>query len=159
MTAFYSILKISASFKGGGMKESKITLKPLFSVFRLDIIGIAILIMLVPGCASNRMYSGPALPSNQVAFLERGSDELILRSFDGRQNFFLNIKEFEILPGKHTVEIGYSDGHSHSRNFTTLTFTAKQGTRYVIKSNVNFGYVHPQRGYVRPHWNPSIVEK
>ena len=132
------------------MKESRMTLKSLFNVFRLDVIGIIIMIMLVNGCATKRMYSGPPLSTDQIAFLERGDLSQILRSIDKRQghNFFLLNREIEILPGKHIVEIGYADKHKHSTHLKTLTFTAKPGIRYVIKSNVS-----------GMNWYPRIVEK
>ena len=137
------------------MKESKITLKSLFSVFMIDIIGITILTMLVsgcapiPGCTINRMYSGPAMPSNRIALLTRDNKYVSLISFDGRRdcNYLSKNKELEILPGEHTIEIFYNDGHQSSIVSITRTFTAEPGFRYTIMSNVN-----------RNHsgWNPWI---
>ncbi len=111
---------------------------------------VCLVVASVLGCATARIYSGPQLPPDQVAFLERGDLSQSLSSIDGREsgNFFLMNRALEILPGEHTIVVGYNSGSKHSTQRTTLTFTAKPGTRYILKSNA-----------VGMRWEPTIVEK
>ncbi len=111
---------------------------------------ICMVVVSLLGCASARMYSGAPLPSDQVAFLERGDLSQVLRSFDDRRynyNLFIMNEAVELLPGEHTVVVAYNTGSKYSEE-VTLTFTAKPGTRYVLKSNAD-----------GMRWSPSIVEK
>lgn len=109
-----------------------------------------LVVIVLSGCATSKLYSGPRLASDQVAYLERGDLSQILQSIDEHKsgNFFVWNRALEIMPGEHTVSIGYSSGNLRSTQNVTLTFTAKPGTRYVVRSNA-FGN----------QWRPSIVEK
>ncbi len=121
----------------------------------LSVLGLAVGSVL--GCATARIYSGPPLPPDQVAYLERGDLSQSLHSIDGREggNFFQNNRRIEILPGEHTVVVGYGRftrplgaQYIESTQPVALTFIAKPGARYILKSNVD-----------GMRWFPAIVEK
>jgi len=94
------------------------------------------------------MYSGPKLPPDQVAFLCPIDRGIVLTKLDEKEvDFCIWTAPLEILPGQHTITFFYMNYNVSSTRMVTLTFTAKAGVRYGIKSNA-----------VGAHWDPSIIE-
>jgi hypothetical protein len=96
------------------------------------------------------MYSGPALPDDQLATLE-ATTPMWLVSVDGHHMSSFGLHDtvrVKILPGSHNVEVGYSSMETGTavdkygnfgrvreetwskKNFP-ITFTARAGYRYV----------------------------
>jgi hypothetical protein len=103
------------------------------------------------------MYSGPRLPSDQVAILERESKwNQIVTAFDGQKPFSGNVfglgREIEILPGKHDLVVRYDNPWTHSVSDQTVTFTVKPAARYILRSNISGDWNDRK-------WSPGVEEK
>jgi hypothetical protein len=134
--------------------------------------GIAVLsaiplLALVLSCASEKLYSGPTLPDDQIATLEV-TTPMWLVSVDGQHVSSFSLHDtvrVKILPGSHKVEVSYKSldtrtgvdqyGHILSAREATwskanvpITFTARPGYRYVA---------HPGR-IGGADWEPYIIE-
>ena len=90
-----------------------------------------------------RLYTGPELPSREIAKLHCGS-EVRIHAFDGGE-FILqgeSPKYFEILPGHHSVTVVYLGSgrgeYKYGVNPITLKFDAKPGHKYRIECDVHW---------------------
>jgi hypothetical protein len=119
------------------MKNSKI----------IPIVAVAFVVF-QSGCASHRrMYSGEALPRDQVAELEIAED-LSIDSIDGKRTLFVaqsgidgKLSVFEVLPGLHSAKASYravgSGGSiTSSTDSQTVTFEAVAGGKYMLVGEV-----------------------
>jgi hypothetical protein len=110
-----------------------------------------IMVISLLGCATTRMYPGPSLPPDQVAFIQCLEPGVIFIAIDGQKNndvnSFIAYRPLEILPGEHTIALLYGAEGKQSARPATVTFTAKAGARYLIKSNAD-----------GMRWAPSIAE-
>ena len=58
------------------------------------------------GCSSTRQYDGVERPSSELAILIRHEDGYI-RKIDGKWRGIGNIKQYNFLPGKHTLMVDW----------------------------------------------------
>ena len=105
------------------------------------------LILLALGCAgcttaNKRLYEGPPRERAEVAVLKvqwkAMGHSARIETIDGKpvekgRAFALNIKEAELLPGEHTLEVSYFNGGTTSINNIPLTFTCKAGVVYELR--------------------------
>jgi hypothetical protein len=106
---------------------------------------IFLILWSMSGCAPTgswnvKMYSGPKLPSDQLAFLKT-TPTLIPIAVDGKKiSWFdsINSMWIELLPGPHTVLVAFSASSSKgvmsSRKPVELTFNPKSGHHYKIEA-------------------------
>jgi hypothetical protein len=104
------------------------------------------LMLFVFGCAGcvtadKRLYDGPPRERGGIALLKVQwsalGDSARIETIDGKpvekgRLFALNIKEAELLPGEHTLEVSYFDGNIRSLSSMPLTFTCKAGALYEL---------------------------
>jgi len=121
------------------------------------------------------MYTGEPLPQYKVAYLVKGSPtytktpnnyltpvqllEIDDNSLGPETNYFDQYDLIELLPGKHTLKIGYKLTESYwSPNYYRTysnplpekrIFEAEAGKCYWIKSNIQLGI---------GMWNPTVLE-
>jgi hypothetical protein len=75
--------------------------------------------------------------------------------------FALNIKEAELLPGEHTLEVSYFNGGTESVRNTPLVFTCKAGNVYelhVAPIDEGFGGAVALAAGGRGHWTAWIID-
>jgi hypothetical protein len=95
---------------------------------------IVVTVFLTGSCSTTRMYSGPELPASQTALI-RGADTTInLVSCDGKK---FSSTDVIVLPGEHTIEMGFSGGGSYSLSTTFAKFNAEAGHIYSIDKKLN----------------------
>lgn len=141
----------------------------------------SLLVVNLPGCSAfntgtKRMYTGEPLPQYKVAYLVKGSPtytktpsnfltpiqllEIDDNSLGPEINYFDRYDLIELLPGKHTLKIGYKlkESYWNPNNYRTFSnplpekriFEAEAGKCYWIKSNL-------QRDIGM--WNPTVLEE
>jgi hypothetical protein len=124
------------------------------------------------GCttANMRLYDGPPREHAEVAVLKvqrkAMGDSARIETIDGKpvekgRAFALNIKEAELLPGKHTSEVSYFNGGTTSINNIPLTFTCKAGGVYELRVapiDEGFGSVVAVALGGRGHWTAWIID-
>lgn len=135
---------------------------------------VNLLVCSAPKAETKRMYTGESLPQSKVAYLVKGSPtylktpnnfktqiqllEIDDDSLGSKINYFDQYDLIEILPGKHTLKIGYKLAESYlNHNPTTYSnplpekriFEAEAGKCYGIKSNIDVGI---------GMWNPTVLE-
>ena len=136
---------------------------------------VNLLVCSAPKAETERMYTGESLPQNKIAYLVKGSPtylktpnnfktqiqllEIDDNSLGPEINYFDQYDLIEILPGKHTLKIGYKLAESYlNHNPTTYSnplpekriFEAEAGKCYWIKSNMQVGI---------GMWNPTVLEE
>lgn len=106
---------------------------------------IFVILWSMPGCAPTgsynvKMYPGPELPFNQLAFL-KNTLTIIPIAVDGEKIGFWDGKNsmwIELLPGPHTVLVAFFSSSSKSvmssRKPVELTFNPKPGRYYKIEA-------------------------
>ena len=91
-------------------------------------------VFLTAACSTTRMYSGPELPASQTALI-RGVDTTInIVSCDGRK---FSSNDVIVLPGEHTIEMGFSGDGYYSANNSFLRFKAEAGHTYAVGKDLN----------------------
>src|SRR5688500_5776516 len=111
---------------------------------RLTWLTLVLLALGWTGCttATKRLYEGPPRDRAEVAVLKvqwkATGNSARIHTLDGKpvekgRAFALNIKEAELLPGEHTLEVSYFNGPATSVNTIPLTFTAKAGGFYELR--------------------------
>ena len=136
---------------------------------------VNLLVCSAPKAETERMYTGESLPQNKISYLVKGSPtylktpsnfktqiqllEIDDNSLGPEINYFDQYDLIEILPGKHTLKIGYKLAESYlNHNPTTYSnplpekriFEAEAGKCYWIKSNMQVGI---------GMWNPTVLEE
>src|SRR5262245_50016980 len=100
---------------------------------------------MVAACSTvhRRAFSGPASASEDVALVKLrrsvNGPSAQLKLVDGvainPQGWFVRwADEVEVLPGDHVLQIGYTDGNSHSVTDARLPFTAFAGGLYEVRA-------------------------
>jgi hypothetical protein len=103
----------------------------------------AVAVLGLAGCAQNyhRLYEGPMRPRQSVAILTNGINQLRVVAIDNHRFPLAGppLMAFELLPGPHTVTVGYRDAWVSGRTMTVVTarpwvlrFHAAAGKRYQI---------------------------
>ena len=135
---------------------------------------VNLLVCSAPKAETKRMYTGEPLPQYKVAYLVKGSPtytktpnnfltpiqllEIDDSSLGPEVNYFDQYELIEILPGEHTLKIGYKLAESYlNHNPTTYSnplpekriFEAEAGKCYGVKSNIDVGI---------GIWNPTVLE-
>jgi hypothetical protein len=117
-----------------------------------------------------RLYQGSPRRSAEVAVLKVQwkllEPSARIETIDGTpvekgRAFAKNIKEAELLPGTHTLEVSYFNGSIRSINNATLTFTCKAGGIYElhvapVDEGVGRAFVVAAGG--RGHWTAWIID-
>jgi hypothetical protein len=133
------------------------------------------LLFLVLGCAGcatphMRLYDGPARASAETAVLKIQWNPLgpsaRIESINGKslqkgRVFAVNLKQVELLPGTHTLEVSYFHGPASSINNATLTFTCKAGGLYELHAapiDEGFGRAFSVAVGGRGHWTAWIID-
>jgi hypothetical protein len=134
------------------------------------------LIFLALGCAAcstpnMHLYEGPpheraALAVLKVQWKATGPSARI-ETLDGKpvekgRAFALNIKEAELLPGEHTLEVSYFSGGTTSLKNIPLTFTCKAGGVYELRVapiDEGFGGAVGVAAGGRGHWTAWIRDQ
>lgn len=89
-----------------------------------------------------RLYEGPPRGRAEVAVLKiqwkATGHSARIETIDGKpvekgRAFALNIKQAELLPGEHTLEVSYFNGGTTSINNIPLVFTCKAGGVYELR--------------------------
>jgi hypothetical protein len=136
---------------------------------------VNLLVCSAPKAGTKRMYTGESLQQYKVAYLVKGSPtylktpnnfktqiqllEIDDNSLGPEINYFDQYDLIEILPGKHTLKIGYKLAESYwHNNYSTYSnplpekriFEAEAGKCYWIKSNMQVGI---------GMWNPTVLEE
>jgi len=105
---------------------------------RLLLLGMVFLAL--ASCAGTRKgYPGPALPSNETAIIKTGAYARMLKCDD--QAIGPSQLKVAVLPGKHTVEIGFlrrvrANRILYSRLTGSVTFQAEAGHTYVADAEL-----------------------
>jgi hypothetical protein len=120
---------------------------------------VLFVLVLLWGCGPSvvRMYSGSPLPPEKVARLTV-YEPIRVYEVDG-QEVSLNFGTIELLPGPHTVSVGYLNyfgtgpagsmtGYAYSFREIKVRFDAKAGRRYRVE--------HAREGNT---WSASIEEE
>jgi hypothetical protein len=105
------------------------------------------------GCASYhaQTYEGPPRGTNEVALLKAQfeflGEKAQIKSVDETQHVGNDWKgyphEIELLPGEHTIEVGYHGGTAQSTSAIKLKFTCQAGHVYELHvAVVNEGFAH-----------------
>ena len=133
------------------------------------------LILLALGCggcttANKRLYEGPPRERAGVGVLKvqwkpMGHSARI-ETIDGKpvekgRALALNIKEAELLPGEHTLEVSYFNGSTKSINNIRLVFTCKAGSVYELRVapiDEGFGGTLAVAVGGAGHWTAWIVD-
>jgi hypothetical protein len=138
--------------------------------YRSTPIALIALALVWSGCATTqmRLYDGPARESAEVAVLkvqwEVFEPSARIKTVDGtpvEKGPARIIKEAELLPGTHTLEVGYFYQGVKSIQNATLTFTAKAGGIYelhVAPVDEGFGKMLGMEFGARGHWTVWIVD-
>jgi len=130
------------------------------------------LALICAGCTTPhmRLYDGPSQSGAETAVLKIQwklfEPSARIQSIDGRpvekgRAFALNLKEVELLPGAHTLEVSYFDGNIRSTNNATLTFTCKAGGIYelhVAPVDEGFGHALAVGAGGQGHWTAWIID-
>src|SRR3954468_24179973 len=133
------------------------------------------LILLALGCAgcttaNKRLYEGPPRERAEVAVLKvqwkATGHSARIETVDGKpvekgRAFALNIKEAELLPGEHTLEVSYFNGATRSTHNLPLTFTCKAGGVYELRvAPIDEGFGGVVMGAIggRGHWTAWIID-
>jgi hypothetical protein len=133
------------------------------------------LILLALGCAgcttaNKRLYEGPPRERAGVAVLKvqwkATGHSARIETIDGKpvekgRAFALNIKEAELLPGEHTLEVSYFNGGTRSINNIPLAFTCKAGGVYELRVapiDEGFGGTLAVAVGGRGHWTAWIID-
>jgi hypothetical protein len=113
-------------------------MKPFFDRrFCLAQVGVSLTLAL--GACST--YQAPGLPDSQLATLGIDANDYKLKfisvdgayiSSVGRLNSFAGRSELKLSPGKHSVEMDYSNLYQE-RGTSTLVFEAQAGRRYTVR--------------------------
>jgi hypothetical protein len=145
---------------------------------RLQLLWMAGMALMLTSCAVRshyRLYPGPFLPKDQVAYLITDWEErypLLLfllggplahvASVDGevvKGSWFDGTIKIEVLPGSHEVEVFFAE-HDYgelwySNKSLTLSFYAVPGHTYLLRANASDKpfFTGDQRC-----WNPTIVD-
>lgn len=100
------------------------------------------LVTLFAGCATTRrlpMTGAAGVGTPAILVEQRGSDgfDVDVEVVDGqrvpRDSTWGSTRwEIEVAPGRHSVEVSYVDGQSHSTQNATISFAAAPGGRYEI---------------------------
>jgi len=133
------------------------------------------LILLALGCAgcttaNKRLYEGPPRERAEVAVLKvqwkATGHSARIETIDDQpvekgRAFALNIKQAELLPGEHTLEVSYFNGPTTSINTIPLTFTCKAGGLYELRVapiDEGFGGAVAVAAGGRGHWTAWIMD-
>lgn len=134
-----------------------------------------VLILLTLGCAgcttaNKRLYDGPPRDRAEVAVLKVQWNAMghsaRIETFDGQpvekgRAFALNIKEAELLPGEHSLEVSYFNGGTRSINNIPLSFTGKAGSVYQLRVapiDEGFGGAIGVAAGGQGHWTAWITD-
>lgn len=82
------------------------------------------------GCGATKAYTGPEQPENAVATLE-SCGVCVVASLDGAAPPESTVGRWEILPGKHRVDVSSNEGEDH-QDPIPLNFLAKAGQTYRV---------------------------
>lgn len=108
------------------------------------VILVTVLLLVANGCNSTgpylRCYPGPARETNEVAVLkvqrEFANRTAHVKKIDEeeflKQYSYVNAREFELLPGSHTIEFSYTDGRGYSASNAVLTLSCVAGHVYEL---------------------------
>lgn len=123
-----------------------------YIIQRLLICSALIFVTLTSGCAAMRMYTGEALPKEQVAVIKGSSKTYLyynvmisIVSVDEELRTYPSANKVEVMPGFHKVVIMiwvYENRHNiflqlAARSFTdyyAFEFTAESGQQYKIET-------------------------
>jgi hypothetical protein len=134
-----------------------------------------VLILLALGCAgcttaNKRLYEGPPRERAGVAVLKvqwkATGHSARIETIDEKpvekgRAFALNIKEAELLPGTHTLEVSYFDGGVKSFKNIPLTFTCRAGGVYELRVapiDEGFGNMVAVAAGGHGHWTAWIMD-
>jgi len=95
---------------------------------------LAIVFFIVSCATTTKMYSGPELPANEVAFIQSASSTVTIESCDGKK---ISVSRVAVLPGEHLIEMSFydrtqGDWISWSISNSFLSFTAEAGRTYSV---------------------------
>jgi hypothetical protein len=124
------------------------------------------------GCTTPhmRLYEGPPRGRAEIAVLKvqwhLAEPSARIETIDGApvekgRAFARNIREAELLPGVHTLEVSYFDGSIKSINNSRLCFTCKAGGVYelhVAPVDEGFGRALAVGAGGKGHWTSWIID-
>jgi hypothetical protein len=139
---------------------------------RFTQLGLIFFVLGCAGCttANKRLYEGPPRERAGVAVLKiqwnAMGDSARIETIDGKpvekgRAFALNIREAELLPGGHTLEVSYFNGGNRSIDNLPLAFTCKAGDVYelhVAPIDEGFGSSIAVAAGGKGHWTAWIMD-
>ncbi|HVN96689.1 MAG TPA: tetratricopeptide repeat protein [Syntrophorhabdaceae bacterium] len=93
---------------------------------------LTVSVLLISSCAvaPYKAYTGPDLPPDETALIERASIDIAIKSCDGTE---VTSDAVTVLPGDHTLEMSFNEvGRYYARNTCFLKFTVEAGHTYRI---------------------------
>lgn len=105
------------------------------SLFLAKVLVALAMVFLMVSCATTaKMYSGPDLPANEIAFIQSATSSVTIESCDGKK---LPNSRVAVLPGEHVIEISFYDRSqgdwiSWSISNSFLSFSAEAGHTYSV---------------------------
>jgi hypothetical protein len=108
-------------------------------LYLAKVLFVVVIVFLIVSCSSTmKMYSGPELPASQTALVKCGDTSINIVSCDGQK---VKSLEFTILPGVHTIEMGFNTpGVGYSSDNTLMDFTAEASHVYVVDRTSQGGF-------------------
>ena len=97
---------------------------------RIFFLGIVLTSFIFSSCSTHykgkRFYPGPLLSKEEVSLVIFPTSAC-LHIIDEEGSWKGSA---EILPGKHTISVGYNDGNKHSKGLFDISLDAKSGSGY-----------------------------